>query len=128
MFTLGQIKETHARVKSGADFPKYIQEINSLGVIQYTFLVTDGNTVFTGSNNFIITSEPIYPQLEIAESGDKEKFKSYLKIHQQGQTDFITFCRHCAETGVEKWIVDTAERTCSYFDLTGKQILTEIIP
>ena len=128
MFTLGQIKQTHARVKSGADFPKYIQEINSLGVIQYTFLVTDGNTVFTGSNNFIITSEPIYPQLEIAESGDKEKFKSYLKIHQQGQTDFITFCRHCAETGVEKWIVDTAERTCSYFDLTGKQILTEIIP
>ena len=128
MFTLGQIKETHARVKSGADFPKYIQEINSLGVIQYTFLVTDGNTVFTGSNNFIITSEPIYPQLEIAESGDKEKFKSYLKIHQQGQTDFISFCRHCAETGVEKWIVDTAERTCSYFDLTGIQILTEIIP
>ncbi|WP_165352984.1 DUF1398 family protein [Flavobacterium dauae] len=23
-------------------------------------------------------------------------------IHQQGETDYLTFCKHCAETGIIK--------------------------
>ena len=36
MFTVQQIKEAHSKVKSGADFPKYIQEIKGFGVIGFT--------------------------------------------------------------------------------------------
>ena len=32
MFTVNQIKEAHSKVKSGADFPAYIQDIKKLGV------------------------------------------------------------------------------------------------
>ena len=32
MFTVKEIHEAHAKVKSGADFPKYIQEIKKMGV------------------------------------------------------------------------------------------------
>ncbi len=35
MFTIAQIKEAHDKVKSGADFPKYIQDLINLGVIGY---------------------------------------------------------------------------------------------
>lgn len=35
MFTVEQIKAAHSKVKSGADFPAYIQEIKSLGVTHY---------------------------------------------------------------------------------------------
>ena len=35
MFTVSQIKEAHSKVKSGADFPKYIQEIKGFGVIGF---------------------------------------------------------------------------------------------
>ena len=32
MFTIQQIKDAHSKVKSGADFPKYMQDIIALGV------------------------------------------------------------------------------------------------
>ncbi|MGB4398918.1 MAG: DUF1398 family protein [Daejeonella sp.] len=35
MFTAEQIKAAHSKVKSGADFPAYIQDIKALGVTGY---------------------------------------------------------------------------------------------
>lgn len=35
MFTVEQIEQAHGKVKSGADFPKYIQEIKALGVTSF---------------------------------------------------------------------------------------------
>jgi uncharacterized protein YbcV (DUF1398 family) len=76
MFTLEQIKQAHSKVKSGADFPKYIQEIKILG----------------------------------------------------GETDYFEFCRDCAATGVEKWVVNLDEMTCIYYNLAGNNVLMERIP
>lgn len=44
MFTEAQIKHAHSKVQSGADFPAYIQEIISLGVISYDVYVADGHS------------------------------------------------------------------------------------
>ena len=44
MFTVTQIEEAHSKVKSGADFPKYIQEIKSFGVLGFTTWVKDSHT------------------------------------------------------------------------------------
>jgi uncharacterized protein YbcV (DUF1398 family) len=46
MFTLEQIDEAHAQVKSGADFPNYIQEIKKLGVTAYKVYVCDNQESF----------------------------------------------------------------------------------
>jgi uncharacterized protein YbcV (DUF1398 family) len=43
-----------------------------------------------------------YPVLDVAVKSNSEQFKHYLKIHQQGQTDYPGFCQHPAETGVDK--------------------------
>ena len=45
MFSLEQIKAAHSKMKSGADFPSYINEIKQLGVIGYATFVSDGHTV-----------------------------------------------------------------------------------
>ena len=63
-----------------------------------------------------------------AEITDSEKFKAQLKVHQQGKTDYFTFCKDCAETGIEKWIVDLNKMTCVYYDKYGNEILVEEIP
>lgn len=128
MFTIEQIKEAHSKVKSGADFPKYIQELNNLGVQSYENFVTDGHAEYLGENDYKAISAPKYKEISIAETSDSEQFKHYLKIHQQGETDYLTFCRHSAETGVEKWKVDMLEMTCTYFDRKGNQMLVEEIP
>ena len=128
MFTLEQIKAAHAKVKSGADFPSYIQELIGLGLIRYTQYVNDGHTVYVGKNKYTIQSDAKYPAFTIANEADNEKLKHDLKIHQQGGTNYMTFCEHAATAGVEMWVVDMEKMTCTYYDKTGSEMLEEKIP
>lgn len=128
MFTVEQIKAAHAKVKSGADFPAYIQEIKSLGVTAFETWVTDSHTEYFGRDHYRTKSEPAYENLLIADKGDIEKFKHCLQIHQQGKTDYLTFCKDCAETGIVKWFVCLKTMTCTYYDKARKEILVEQIP
>ncbi|HEY5368183.1 MAG TPA: DUF1398 family protein [Hanamia sp.] len=128
MFTVEQIKEAHSKVKSGADFPTYIQDIKQLGVIAFETWVVDSHTEYFGKEGFQTKSKPMYESLVISKKSDKAKFTDCLKIHQQGKTDYITFCRDCAETGMEKWLASLEKMTCTYFDKAGNEILVEQIP
>ena len=128
MFTVEQIEKYHEKVKSGADFPGYIQEIKQLGVIAFETWVNDSHTNYFGKKEYQQKSKPLYDVLTISENSDKEKFNDYLKIHQQGKTDYNTFCNHCAETGIEKWVASLDKMTCTYFDKHGNEILEEKIP
>lgn len=105
MFTLSQIVQAHSKVKSGADFPVYIQDLIALGVQRYDAFVSDGHTVYYG-NDDSIESEAKYLPLDIAAKSDTQQFALYLKTHQQGQTDYMTFCQHAAQTGVERRTVN----------------------
>lgn len=128
MFTVSQIKEAHSKVQSGADFPKYIQEIREFGVIAFETWVKDSHTDYFGKNHFKTSSESFYEDLEISETLNLEQFVHQLKSHQKGETDYPTFCKDCAENGVEKWIVDLEKMTCIYYDKAGNEVLTEQIP
>lgn len=128
MFTIDQLQEANSKVQSGADFPAYVQDLIKLGVISYETYVKDGHTSFSGSNNFILHSDEKYPNINVSDKSDAEKFKSNLKMHQQGLTHYLSFCKHAADSGVEKWVVDTRELTCTYFDKNGNKILVETIP
>lgn len=128
MFTLKQIEDAHSKVKSGADFPKYIQEIKILGVTEFETWVKDSHTEYYGQNGYKTSSNSMYENIEIANSSDPSKFKHYLSIHQQGETDYPAFCKHCAETGIEKWVASLNKMTCIYYDKAGNEILVEAIP
>lgn len=127
MFTVAQIKEAHSKVKSGADFPKYIQEIKNFGVVGFETFVVDSHTEYFGLENFKTQSEAMYANLDINTTPNKEEFVVRLKMHQRGETDYSTFCKDCAATGIEKWIVSLTEMTCIYYDKNGNEILVEQI-
>lgn len=128
MFTVEQIELAHTLVKSGADFPKYIQQIKQMGVVAFETFVIDSHTEYYGNNNYQVKSQPKYKSLTIVDKSSNDKFIQYLKLHQRGETDYFTFCRHCAETGVEKWIVLLDKMTCTYYDKSGNKLLVEKIP
>lgn len=128
MFSLEQIAQAHQKVRTGADFPHYIQEIKSFGVIAFETCVKDSHTVYFGNEDYSISSKAQYADLDIAIESDAESFKKYLKAHQQGQTDYYQFCKDCAETGIEKWMMCLNTMTCIYFNLTGNEILSEKVP
>lgn len=128
MFSLDEIKLAHAKVKTGADFPNYIKDLSRLGVIAYETFVSDGHTVFFGENGFSVLSAAKYPALTISDSDNTAKFSIQLKAHQQGKTDYPTFCRDCAENGIEKWQVQMSAMTCTYYGKNAKELLKEHIP
>jgi uncharacterized protein YbcV (DUF1398 family) len=128
MFTVQQIKEAHSKVKSGADFPKYIQDIITLGVTSFETFVSDNHTDYYGKDNYFTSSQGFSETLPIANISDIEQFKSDLKSHQQGHTDYMTFLHDCAKSGVEKWIVVMDKMTCSYYDINGNEMVVEKIP
>ena len=128
MFTISQIKEAHSKVRSGSDFPAFARDLVSLGVIKYDTHVSDGHGEYYGAGDYLQKSEAAYPVLTVSGKSDTEKFNQYLKAHQQGQTDYMTFCKHSAECGVQKWTVNTVEMICTYYDQQGKEMLTETIP
>lgn len=128
MFTVEEIEQAHSKVKSGADFPKYIQEIKALGVTAFETWVKDSHTEYFGADNYRTSSKPMYDELAITGATDKATFEHCLKIHQQGQTDYFTFCKDCAKTGVEKWFVSLDKMTCTYYDKAGDKVLVEAIP
>ncbi|MGC4041079.1 MAG: DUF1398 domain-containing protein [Flavobacterium sp.] len=128
MFTAEKIKEAHSKVKSGADFPAYIQEIKKMGVTHYECYVADGHTDYHGANGYTATVAAKYEPLAIAATLNTDEFKAELKAHQQGKTDFLTFITMCAGTGIEKWAISIKEMTCTYYGKTGEEVLTEQIP
>jgi len=128
MFTEQQIKEAHSKVKTGADFPRYVQEIKKLGLVHYEYLVHDGTTVYYGENENEVRSAARYEPLAISPVSSATALRHTIAIHQQGQTDFLTFCRQAADAGVEKWVIDTQKMMCSYYDLNGDEMVAEPIP
>jgi uncharacterized protein YbcV (DUF1398 family) len=128
MFTLQQIKEAHSRVKTGADFPAYIQDMKKLSVRSYEHFVSDGHIIYFGISGFTLTAPSKWDVVSIAPKGEKEKLAHEIRIHQDGKTDYLHFCRQAAESGVEKWVVDMQKMACTYYDLSGGELITEPIP
>jgi uncharacterized protein YbcV (DUF1398 family) len=128
MFTIEQIKEAHSKVKSGADFPNYIQDLIILGVKGYDTFVSDGHVEYYGVNNYNVSSDEKYDLIAIAATPNKELFIEFLVKHQSGETDYLTFCKHAGQCGIAKWRVDIVEMTCTYYDLQNNEILIEKIP
>lgn len=128
MFQLSDIQNAHTKVKTGVDFPKYIQEIKKLGVVRYETFVSDGHITYFGTEDFSLIAPSKHEPVSIALQSDTEEFQKRLKIHQQGGSDYITFWNDAARTGVEKWIIDIQNMTCTYYDVQGNQMLVEKIP
>lgn len=128
MFSIQQIKDAHAKVKTGADFPKYIQELIDLGVIGYHTFVTNGRVDYFGDHNFKVSTTETYPEITINSLVNKELFIECLVRHQEGQSDYLTFCKEAGQCGVAQWTINILDKTCTYLDSKLQAILIEKIP
>jgi uncharacterized protein YbcV (DUF1398 family) len=128
MFTLEQIKKAHDKVQTGADFPIYIQELIDLGVEGYDTLINDGHVAYYGIEEYSVSTDKKYDKIKIAATANKERFIEFLVMHQDGQTDYFTFCQQAAQSGIAKSRIDIIEMTCTYFDASANAIIIEKIP
>jgi uncharacterized protein YbcV (DUF1398 family) len=128
MFTIENIRAAESKIKTGADFPQFIKEIKEMGVKRNDVYVSNGLSIyFDDEDNAQQISPEGYPVLIINDESSGDKLAHALKIHQQAETDYFTFCKQAADAGVEKWVIDLDEMTCSYLDAEGNELVKENI-
>jgi len=129
MFSIEEIKASESKIKTGADFPQFIKEIKEMGVVRNDVYVSNGLSVYFNSDDHSVQASPDeYPVLVINDESSVDKLKHALQVHQRGETDYFTFCKQAADAGVEKWVIDLSEMTCTYLDTEQKELVKEQIP
>jgi uncharacterized protein YbcV (DUF1398 family) len=128
MFSIEEIHQAEEKVKSGADFPKFVKEIKSLGVVRNDVFVINGLSTYYGNDDHTVQSGPSYEDLLIETETSLADFQEALKAHQSGLSDYQTFCRQAASAGIEKWVTDLKEMTVTYYDTEGNEVIKENIP
>ena len=127
MFTIEQINDLHEKLGTMNDFLSYVTALKLLGVEKYDSYLTDGHSQYFGAGGHYIKSAPVHEKLIITNNSDKEGFLRHLALHGERKTDYMTMSRGLAESGIEKWTVDTGAATISYCDKKGDKLLVESI-
>ncbi len=126
MFTIEQINGLHTRFGRAETLGEYVMALNAIGVERYDSYLTDGHTEFFGGNHQV-NSPPAHDYLPIASRSDKEKFFQHLSLSEQGKSTYLKMSKGLAESGIEKWTVDTGKSTMTFYDYAGNEMLVESI-
>jgi uncharacterized protein YbcV (DUF1398 family) len=127
MFSIEQIDDLHHRLGAMKSFLKYVQALKELGVVKYHSYLADGHSEYFGAGSYRVESKPVHEKLTIADKTDREAFLEHLSLHNQGKTNYMGMSRGLAESGIDRWTVDTTAETISFCDKAGNVLLTEKI-
>ena len=127
MFTIEQINDLHARLGRARTFSEYVLALKSLVVERYDSYLADGHSEYFGQGGHRVVSPPVHEVLPVAETGQRETFLQHLRWHERRQTTYLEMSRGLAQSGVEKWTVDTGRMTMTFYDKAGREMLVEHI-
>jgi uncharacterized protein YbcV (DUF1398 family) len=127
MFTLKQIDDIHDSLGNAETLLQYVQALAAIGVEKYDSYLADGHSEYVGKHGHTVTSPPAHDKLSIAETSDRENFLKHLKLHEQGKTSYVEMSQGLAESGIEKWTVNTRHLTMIFLDKAGNELLVEEI-
>jgi uncharacterized protein YbcV (DUF1398 family) len=127
MFTLEQIDDLHARLGGAKTFPEYVRALKAIGVERADSYLADGHSEYIGQGGHRVVSPPVHEMLPVAETGQRETFLEHLSRHERRETTYLEMSRGLAQSGIEKWTIDTARMTMTFYDKAGKEMLVEQI-
>jgi len=114
MFTIEQINDLHARLGSAKTLQEYVRALKAIGVERYDSYLADGHSEYFGQGGHRVVSPPVHEVLPVAETGQRETFLQHLSRHQRRQTTYVEMSRGLAQSGIEKWTVDTGRLTMTF--------------
>ena len=127
MFTIEEINDLHARLGSARTFSQYVRALKALGVERYDSFLADGHSEYFGQGGHRVVSAPGHEVLPVAETRQRETFLEHLRQHEQHQTTYLEMSRGLAQSGIEKWTVETGRMTMTLYDKAGREMLVEKI-
>jgi len=127
MFTIERINDLHARLGSAKTLPEYVLALKTLGAERYDSYLADGHSEYFGQGAHSVVSPPVHEVLPVAETGRRETFLQHLRRHERHETTYLEMSRGLAQSGIEKWTVDTGSVNMTFSDRTGREMLVEQI-
>jgi uncharacterized protein YbcV (DUF1398 family) len=127
VFTIEQINELHDRLGSTKTFAEYAQALKAIGVERSDSYLSDGHSEYFGQHGHKIVSPPVHEVLLVAETSQREAFLEHLARHERRETTYLEMSRGLAESGIEKWTVDSSRMTMTFYDKAGTETLVEQI-
>lgn len=126
-FKLSAIQQAHQQF-TGVDFPKLFKAFKEMGMTYNIVNIQDGTATYVHQSEDDIVTSSVKSNHPVAPSSNQSIVQDVLTRHQQGQTDFETFCDEMAQAGIYKWHIDIQAGTCTYIDLQEQAIISELIP
>jgi hypothetical protein len=74
-----------------------------------------------------VASPAVHEVLAVAEAGQVETFLEHLRRHERCETTYLEMSVGLAQSGIEKWTVDTGRMTMTFCDEAGREPLVEQI-
>jgi uncharacterized protein YbcV (DUF1398 family) len=127
MFTIEQIHDIHDRLGSMERFPDYVRALSAIGVERYDSYLSDGHSEYFADDGQRVVSAAVHEVLPVADASDREKVVEHLGLHELGRTSYLKMSKGLADSGVQKWTVDTNAMTLTYLDKQGHRLVTEAI-
>jgi uncharacterized protein YbcV (DUF1398 family) len=127
MFTIEQIDDLHDRLGKMATFTQYVRALNLIGVETYDSYLTDGHSEYFGRDGYTVKSAAVHEKLTIADTSNRQEFLEHLNLHNEHKTSYIEMSNGLANSGIEKWTVDTNKMTITFYDKAGNEMLIEAI-
>ncbi len=127
MFTIEQINGLHDRLGSAKTFTEYVRALKAIGVERYDSYLADGHSEYLGQGGYRVVSPPVHEVFPVAATGQRETFLQHLGRHERRETTYLEMSRGLAQSGIEKWIVDTGRMTMTFYDKAGTEMLVEQI-
>ncbi|MGC2446299.1 MAG: DUF1398 family protein [Candidatus Sulfotelmatobacter sp.] len=127
MFTIEQINDLHARLGSTKTLAEYVRALKALGVERYDSYLADGHSEYFGQAGQKVCSPAMHEVLAVAENSQRETFLEHLRRHERRETTYLEMSRGLAQSGIEKWTVDTGKMIMMFCDKAGREMLVEQI-
>jgi uncharacterized protein YbcV (DUF1398 family) len=127
LFTIEQIDGLHARLGNAKTFKAYVLALKAIGVQRYDSCLADGHSEYFGQSGYRVVSPPVHEVLPVAETSHREAFLEHLRRHEQRETTYLEMSSGLAQSGIEKWTVDTVRMTMTFYDKSGREMLVEQI-
>jgi uncharacterized protein YbcV (DUF1398 family) len=127
MFTIEQINEIHDRFGTMEHFADYVRALKAIGVERYDSYLSDGHSEYFAEDGRSVVSSPAHETLPVTDFGDRDRVLEHLRLHELGRTSYLEMSKGLADSGVEKWIIDTNAMTLTYVDKQGSDLVTEAI-
>ena len=127
MFTIEQINDLHDRLGSAKTFPEYVRALKAIGVERGDSYLADGHSEYFGQGGHSVVSPPLHEVLVVAETSQRGTFLEHLGRHERSETTYFEMSRGLAQSGIEKWTVDTGKMTMTFYDKAGREMLVQQI-